>query len=67
MSDTKEYPMPKKPIDLDRIRQADERLDRLLEEHPELTKPNPERQQALEEWRQEHLQEDKSHDRDTDN
>jgi hypothetical protein len=58
MSDTKEYPMPKKPIDLDRIRQADERLDRLLEEHPELTQPNPERQQALEEWRQEHLPEE---------
>ena len=40
--------MPKKAIDLQAIRQAEERLRKLLEEHPELR--DPERQDALAEW-----------------
>ena len=34
------------------------KLDQLLREHPELREPNPERQQALEAWLQDHLQEE---------
>jgi len=40
--------MPEKPIDLQAVRQAEERLRKLLEEHPELR--DPERQEALAEW-----------------
>ena len=40
--------MPKKAIDLQAIRQAEERLKKLLEEHPELR--DPARQEALAEW-----------------
>jgi len=40
--------MPKKPIDLQAVRQAEERLKKLLEDHPELR--DPERQDALAEW-----------------
>lgn len=40
--------MPKKAIDLQAIRQAEERLQKLLEEHPELR--DPARQDALAEW-----------------
>ena len=40
--------MPKKVIDLQAIRQAEARLKKLLEEHPELR--DPERQDALAEW-----------------
>ena len=50
--------MPRKPIDLDAVRRADAKLDQLLREHPKLREPNPERQQALEAWLQEHTQED---------
>jgi len=49
------------PSDLEAIRRADARLTQLLEEHPELREPNPERQEALEAWREEHLQEDEDH------
>jgi hypothetical protein len=45
-------PMAKKPINLDAIRQLDAELAKVLQEHPELRAPNPERQQALEEWLQ---------------
>jgi hypothetical protein len=48
--------MPKKPIDLDRVRRADERLARLLQAHPELREANPERQAALEAWLTEQMQ-----------
>jgi hypothetical protein len=50
--------MSDKPINLEAVRQADADLARLLEEHPELREPNPERQQALEDWLQDHIQED---------
>jgi hypothetical protein len=40
--------MPRKAIDLQAVRQAEERLRKLLEEHPELR--DPERQEALAEW-----------------
>ena len=40
--------MPKKAIDLQAITQAEARLKKLLEEHPELR--DPERQDALAEW-----------------
>ena len=40
--------MPKKVIDLQAIRQAEERLKKLLEEHPELR--DPARHEALAEW-----------------
>ena len=50
--------MPRKPIDLEAVRRADAKLDQLLREHPELREPNPERQQALEAWLQDHLQEE---------
>jgi hypothetical protein len=42
--------MQEKPVDLDAVRRAEAKLDQLLQEHPELRKPNPERQKALEEW-----------------
>ena len=50
--------MPRKPIDLEAVRRADAKLDQLLREHPELCEANPERQQALEAWLQDHLQEE---------
>jgi cytochrome c556 len=50
--------MGEKPIDLEAVRRADARLKQLLEEHPELREPNPERQEALEAWLESHLQED---------
>ena len=40
--------MTRKAIDLWKVRQAEERLKKLLEEHPELR--DPERQDALAEW-----------------
>jgi hypothetical protein len=40
--------MPEKPIDLQAVHQAEERLKKLLEEHPELR--DPERQEALAAW-----------------
>lgn len=49
--------MPRKPIDREAVRRADAKLDQLLQEHPELREPNPARQQALEGWLQEHIQE----------
>ena len=42
--------MAEKPIDLEAVRRADARLKQLLEKHPELREPNPDRQQALEAW-----------------
>ena len=54
--------MPRKPIDLEAVRRADAKLDQLLREHPELREPNPERQQALEAWMQDHLQEERDDD-----
>lgn len=66
--------MPRKPIDLEAVRRADEKLKKLLEEHPELREPNPERQEALEAWLQGHLDESddlqdshQSQDEETDN
>ena len=50
--------MADKPIDLEAIRRADATLKQLLENHPELRKPNPERQEALEAWLEEHLEEE---------
>ena len=50
--------MPRKPIDLDAVHRADAKLDQLLQEHPELREPNPERQQALEGWLESNLQEE---------
>jgi len=52
--------MPKKAIDLQAIRQAEERLRKLLEEHPELR--DPERQEALAEWLHEHLKDEENSD-----
>jgi len=49
------------PSDLEAIRRADARLKQLLQEHPELREPNPERQEALEAWLEDHLQEDEDH------
>ena len=46
--------MADKPLDLEAIRRADATLKQLLENHPELRKPNPERQEALEAWLEEH-------------
>jgi hypothetical protein len=40
--------MADKPIDREAVRRADAKLKQLLEDHPELREPNPERQQALE-------------------
>ena len=51
--------MPKKPIDLQAIRQAEARLKKLLEEHPELR--DPERQEACGEWLATLEQEESSH------
>jgi hypothetical protein len=42
--------MPKKLIDLEAIRQAEEKLAKALEEYPELREPNPERQEAFAQW-----------------
>lgn len=50
--------MPEQPIDFDRIRQIDAQLDALLDAYPELRTPNPEREAALTDWLQAHLQED---------
>ena len=52
--------MPKKAIDLQAVRQAEERLKKLLEEHPELR--DPERQAALAEWLTTLDKEDTTHD-----
>jgi hypothetical protein len=40
--------MPKKPIDLQAVREAEERLKQLMQDHPELR--DPERQLALADW-----------------
>jgi hypothetical protein len=53
--------MGEKPIDLEAIRRADARLKQLLEDHPELRDPNQERQEALEAWLEDHLQEKETH------
>jgi len=53
--------MVDKPIDLEAIRKADARLKQLLEDHPDLREPNPERQEALEAWLEDHLQEQEAH------
>jgi len=50
--------MAEKPVDLEAVRRADAKLTQLLEEHPELREPNPERQEALAAWLEAHLQED---------
>jgi len=50
--------MGEKPIDLEAVRRADAKLKQLLEDHPELREPNPERQKALEAWLEDHLQEE---------
>jgi hypothetical protein len=50
--------MLKKPIDLEVLRQIDAKIDALLDKYPELREPNPERQQALGDWLQDHLQEE---------
>ena len=44
--------MPEQPIDLEVLRQIDAKIDQLLEEHPKLREPNPEREAALVEWLQ---------------
>ena len=54
--------MPKKPIDLERVRRADADLAKLLEEHPDLCESNPERQQALEAWVHDTLQQEATDD-----
>ena len=51
--------MPKKAIDLQVIRQAEERLKKLLEDHPELR--GPVRQAALVEWLTTLAEEDTTH------
>ena len=53
--------MGERPIDLEAIRRADAKLKQLLEDHPELREPNPERQEALEAWLEAHLQEQEAH------
>jgi hypothetical protein len=53
--------MADKPIDLEAIRKADARPKQLLEDHPDLREPNPERQEALEAWLEDHLQEQEAH------
>lgn len=50
--------MADKPIDLEAVRRADAKLKQLLEDHPELREPNPERQQALEAWLEDTLEEE---------
>jgi len=52
--------MGEKPIDLEAVRRADAKLKQLLEDHPELREPNPERQEALEAWL-EGLEEEEDH------
>ena len=49
------------PIDLEAIRKADAKLKQLLEDHPDLREFNPERQEALEAWLEDHLQEHEAH------
>ena len=49
------------PIDLEAVRRADAKLKQLLAEHPELREPNSERQEALEAWLEEHLEEEEDH------
>ncbi len=49
--------MPKESIDLDALRQLDAQLDALLDTYPELRTPDPEREAALTNWLQTHLQE----------
>jgi len=39
-----------KPVDLEAVERITAKLERVLEEYPELQEHNPERQQALEEW-----------------
>lgn len=39
-----------KPIDLEAVQRITAKLERILEEYPELQEHNPERQQALEAW-----------------
>ena len=51
--------MPKKPIDLQAIRQAEARLRQLLKDHPELR--DPARQEALADWLTTLDKEDTSH------
>ena len=53
--------MADKPIDLEVIRKANARLKQLLEDHPDLREPNPERQEALEAWLEDYLQEQEAH------
>jgi len=48
------------PSDREAIRRADARLKQLLEAHPELREPNPERQKALEAWLED-LDEEEAH------
>ncbi len=50
--------MAEKPIDLEAVRRADAKLKQLLADHPELREPNPERQQALEDWLRDHPEEE---------
>jgi hypothetical protein len=50
--------MADKPIDREAVRRADAKLKQLLEEHPELREPHPERQQALEAWLEDPLEEE---------
>jgi hypothetical protein len=54
--------MPRrKPIDLEAVRQADAKLKKLLEDHPELRHPHPEREAALQEWLDSLDEEDSDH------
>jgi hypothetical protein len=53
--------MPRKPIDIEAVRRADAKLAQLLRDHPELREPNPERQEALEAWLEEHIEKDDDH------
>jgi hypothetical protein len=53
--------MTEKPIDLEAVRRADAKLKQLLEDHPELREPHPERQEALEAWLEDHLEEGEDH------
>jgi len=52
--------MGERPIDLEAVRRADAKLKKLLEDHPELREPNPERQKALEELLED-LEEEEDH------
>jgi hypothetical protein len=53
--------MADKPIDFEAVRRADAKLKQLLEDHPELREPNPERQKALEAWLEDHLEEEEDY------